>query len=167
MLPEVSRWMRRIPDQNRRTQETGGSKYISGIVSQCVIGSPPPCCTAQNRSISTSQPGRSPRPIRSYRSISRWYSRKAAVTSRGPAGVATEKFPNSACAATLLTSASRPKSAALSTRPRRRCSALCLARLVGAQAMTTRWPVITRRAISCPRRCDCHEPSGVRPDSDE
>ena len=47
------------------------------------------------------------------------------------------------------------------------CSAVWRARLVGAHSSSTFMPSVTRRASSCPRRWACHEPSGVRPDSEE
>ena len=46
------------------------------------------------------------------------------------------------------------------------CSAVWRARFVSAQAIRTVCPVMTRRASSWPRRCACHDPSGVRPDSE-
>ena len=54
-----------MADQNRRTHDTGGSKWSIGIVSQWWMGSAPPIWVRQNRSISTSHRGRSPSATRS------------------------------------------------------------------------------------------------------
>ena len=63
--PGASSTSRRKPDQKRRTQLAGGSKWSMGMVIQWWMGSAPPCWTFQNRSTSTSHIGRSPRAARS------------------------------------------------------------------------------------------------------
>ena len=140
------------------------------MVSQWVIGSELPRRIPQNRSISTSQPGRSPRPIRSaLRRIS------GAVRDPEGGGHVPRTFggeddlqATEVAVVAYLGHLGRPVEHLEIVQQTTAYVLRGLAGAVGrAHTSSALIPVITRRANSWPRRCACQAPSGVSPDSDE
>jgi hypothetical protein len=127
----------------------GGSKCSIGMVSQCWIGSAPPCWDRQNRSISTSHIGRSPSrgPLELLEQrvvLAEGSGDVAESVGRGDAEVAELRASVGPRTSTSFSNIARPSSS-----PADRW-AVWPARLVAALASTTRSPVLIRLARVCP-----------------